>query len=95
MQINEKLIENLEDLSFFNLSADEKNCFREDLEEVIFSTKGLLELNTDGAAECTHIFNKVNVFREDEVVPSPDREKILENAPKKNTEFFIAPKTVD
>jgi aspartyl-tRNA(Asn)/glutamyl-tRNA(Gln) amidotransferase subunit C len=53
------------------------------------------ELNTDGVVERSHPFDNVNVFRDDEARPSFDRELILQNAPVRNDEMFIAPKTVD
>jgi Asp-tRNA(Asn)/Glu-tRNA(Gln) amidotransferase C subunit len=37
----------------------------------------------------------VNDFRDDIALPSYDRALILENAPVKNDETFIAPKTVE
>ena len=95
MRIDDKLIEYLEDLSFFTLSADEKNLLAEDLEKILNDMARLGELNTDGVKECTHPFDYVNVFRDDEARPSPDRELLLKNAPVRNDEAFVAPKTVE
>ena len=43
----------------------------------------------------SHAFPVVNVFREDEVRESMDRELILQNAPAKKDGCFLVPKTVE
>jgi aspartyl-tRNA(Asn)/glutamyl-tRNA(Gln) amidotransferase subunit C len=95
VQIDDKLISYLEDLSFLTLSDDEKKRLAGDLENILNDFTRLSELNTDGVQEYSHPFNNVNIFRDDEVRPSFDRELILKNAPARNDEMFIAPKTVE
>ena len=95
MQIDDKTITYLEDQTSLSLSDDEKSRMAEDLQKIMDSILYITGLNTDGAQECIQPFNKVNIFREDEVRPSLDRKLILQNAPFKNEEMFIAPKTVD
>ena len=95
MQIDDKLITYLEDSSCLTLSADEKSQIAEDLQKIIDGISRIFELNTDGVPECIHPFDNANVFRNDEVYPSFNRELILKNAPVKNEEFFISPKTVE
>ena len=85
----------LEDLSLLTLSDDEKSLFMEDLKEVTASMAGFKELDTNGIAECSNPLDNVNGFREDEALPSYDRELILKNAPNRNNEMFIVPKTID
>jgi len=94
MQIDKNLITYMEDLSCLSLSDDEKNQMAGDLQKILNGISKLLDLNTDGmSAEVP--YNNVNIFRDDEVQPSFDRELILKNAPVKNDEYFIAPKTVE
>ena len=95
MKIDDKLINYLEDLSCLTLTAEEKTRLAGDLEKILSYIDRLSELNTDGVPERSHPFDTVNVFREDEVCPSYNRELILKNAAKKNDECFIAPKTVE
>jgi aspartyl-tRNA(Asn)/glutamyl-tRNA(Gln) amidotransferase subunit C len=95
MQIDDKLISYLEDLSCLTLSDSEKSRLKGDLQEILDYMARLSALNTDGVSERSHPFDNVNVFRNDEVRPSFDRELILANAPNKNDEMFIAPKTVE
>jgi aspartyl-tRNA(Asn)/glutamyl-tRNA(Gln) amidotransferase subunit C len=95
MQIDGKLISYLEDLSYLTLSGGEKKRLSGDLEKILNGFNRLNELNTEGVQEYTHPFDNVNIFRNDEVRASFDSELILKNAPVKNDECFIAPKTVE
>jgi len=94
MQVDDKLILFLEDLSSLTLPDGERTRLAADLQKILDGVSGLINLNTDGLpAEIP--YNNSNVFREDEALPSFDRELILKNAPVKNDEYFIAPKTVE
>ena len=95
MQIDDKLLAYLEDLSCLTLSDDEKTRLKKDLREILDYMARLGELDTNGVLERSHPFDTVNVFRDDEARPSFDCALILQNAPVKNDEFFIAPKTVE
>jgi len=95
MQIDDKLLAYLEDLSCLTLSAHEKTKLTHDLQEILDYMARLGELNTDGVVERSHPFDNVNVFRDDAVRPSFDRALILKNAPVRNDEMIIAPKTVE
>jgi len=95
MQINEHLITYLEDLSYLSLSDSDKNRLTGDLQKILDYMAKLGELDTTGVNELSHPFDNVNIFRDDEARPSFDRELILKNAPVKNEEMIIAPKTVE
>jgi aspartyl/glutamyl-tRNA(Asn/Gln) amidotransferase C subunit len=95
MQIDDKLLEYLEDLSCLTLSVNEKTRLTHDLQEILDYMARLGELNTDGVVERSHPFDNVNVFRDDAARPSFDRALILKNAPVRNDEMIIAPKTVE
>jgi len=95
MKIDGKLIGYLEDLSRLTFSPAEKGRLTGDLEKILGSIMRLGELNTDDVPECIQPFNNVNVFRKDEIYPSLTRELVLKNAPNKNDEMIIAPKTIE
>jgi len=95
MHIDNELISYLEDLSCLALSDDEKNNLAGDLQKILDYMARLGELDTNGVPERSHPFDDVNAFRDDETRPSFERELILQNAPFKNDEFIIAPKTVE
>ena len=95
MVIDNKLIEYLEDLSSLMISDEEKPRLGADLEAILNSMSQLSELDTVGIPERSHPFDDVNAFRADEAGKSFDRELILRNAPDKNDEMIIAPKTIE
>ena len=95
MQIDNELIEYLEDLSCLALSDAEKNRLSGDLREILDYMARLGELDTGGVSERSHPFDNVNAFRDDEVRASFERELVLKNAPLRNDEFMLAPKTVE
>ena len=95
MHIDNELIAYLEDLSCLTLSADEKSSLTGDLQKILDYMARLAELNTDGVPERSHPFDDVNAFRDDDMCSSFERELILKNAPARNNEFMLAPKTVE
>jgi len=95
MTIDGKLITYLEDLSCLTLSAAEKACLSVDLGKILNYMERLSGLDTGGVPERSHPFDNTNAFREDVAKASFDRALILKNAPVKNDEVFIAPKTVE
>ena len=95
MKIDDKLISYLEDLSCLTLSEQEKARLAGDLEDILDGMARLGGLDTSGVPERSHPFDNVNAFRDDVVTASLERELILQNAPDRNDETFIAPKTVD
>jgi aspartyl/glutamyl-tRNA(Asn/Gln) amidotransferase C subunit len=102
MQIDDKLISYLEDLSCLTLSEEERSRLPGDLQPILECMTRICgcELVTDNIPECSNPLTNVNIFRNDEVQSFCDneldtRELILKNAPVKNEEFIIAPKTVD
>ncbi|MCL1882047.1 MAG: Asp-tRNA(Asn)/Glu-tRNA(Gln) amidotransferase subunit GatC [Oscillospiraceae bacterium] len=95
MKFNHELVSYLEDLSCLALSEDEKATLQSDLEKILNHIQIIDKLDTEGVIPRSHPFDNVNAFREDVVVSSFDRELILKNAPEKNDEMFIVPKTVE
>jgi len=95
MQIDSNLIAYLEDLSCLTLSDDERTRMKGDLEKILGNMAQLDELDTGNVLERSHPFDRVNLFRDDTVCDSFDRELILRNAPDRSGEMFIAPKTVE
>jgi len=94
MQIDSELLLYLEDLSCLALSESEKTSLTGDLQKILDYMARLGELDTNGVPERSHPFDNVNAFRDDSARPSFERELILKNAPARNGEFIIAPKTV-
>ena len=64
------------------LSEEEKENAKKDMEEMLDYIDKLNELDTSGVEPMSHIFPVYNVFREDVVTNGDDRNNMLKNAPR-------------
>ena len=95
MQVDEKLVRYLEELSYIELSDTDRESMIGGI-QVIFDRISVLKgLDTEGVSELPNPLENVNVFRDDIVIKSMDRALLLKNAHQKTDEMFIAPKTVE
>ena len=76
MEINDKLVSYAAELAHLKLDDDQRAQAAADLARMIGYVDQLSELDTDGVEPMSHAFPVVNVFREDEVKPSMERELI-------------------
>ena len=64
------------------------------MEEMLDYIDKLGELDTSSVEPLSHVFPVHNVFREDEVNEHDGRENTLANAPERNGDSFVVPKTI-
>lgn len=95
MEITGELVAYVAELAHLKLEAAQQAQAREDLTKMIGYVDKLAALDTDGVEPMSHAFAVKNVFREDEVKQSMDREQILSNAPRCKDGCFLVPKTVE
>ncbi len=93
--VDDNLIKYLEELSRLTLTAEEEERSKAELNKILDYIDMLNELDTDEVEPMSHPFAYTNNFREDEVVPSSDRETILKNAPQQKDGCFKVPTTVE
>lgn len=86
-----KYIANLSKLSF---DEKELESFTAQFNEILSFFEKLNELDTENVEPLPQPINRENVFREDNVLSSVDREKALKNAPDGNDQFFKVPKVI-
>ena len=94
-KISNEIIEYVGILAKLELSGEEKENARADMEKMLDYIDTLNELDTDGVEPMPHVFPVHNVFREDVVTNGDVREDILENAPEQKDGQFQVPKTVE
>lgn len=82
-------------LAKLQLTEEEKERAKEDLDNILAFMEIMNELDTSGMEPMSHAFKVTNVFREDVVENGDDRENILANAPAKKEGCFVVPKTVE
>ena len=90
-QISDETIENVGILAKLELSGEEKA----DMGRMLDYIDKLNELDTGGVEPLTHVFDTVNVFREDVVTGTDEREELLANAPGVKDGMFKVPRTVE
>ena len=95
MHIDEPLVDYVAQLAMLKLSDEEKIKAAADLGRILSYVDTLSALDTTGVEPMSHAFPVFNVFREDDVAPSMDREDILQNAPAKKDGCFLVPRTVE
>ena len=93
--ISDETIEYVGILAKLELSGEEKEQAKKDMESMRDYVDKLNELDTDGVEPMSHVFPVNNVFREDIVTNGDDREEILKNAPERKDGAFVVPKTVE
>lgn len=95
MMITDELVSYLEELGKIKLEDGEKAQTKEDLQKILAYMDTLAELDTDGVEPMSHAFANENVFREDEVQPSADRDLLLSNSARKKDGSYMVPRTFE
>ena len=94
-KISDETIEYVGILAKLELSGQEKEDAKADMEKMLDYIDTLNELDTEGVEPMSHVFPVQNVFREDVVTNGDDRENILKNAPGEKDGMFKVPKTFE
>ncbi len=82
-------------LAKLELTSDEKEQAKKDMASMLDYIDKLGELDTTGIEPMSHVFHVENVMREDIVKNGDGSRQTLANAPERNDDAFIVPKTVD
>jgi len=77
------------------LTDAEKAKISAQLKDILTYVAKLNELDVSRVEPTAHATPLSNVFRQDEVEPSINRDKVLENAPEQSRDLFIVPKIIE
>lgn len=94
-KITDETIDYVSILAKLELSKEEKEQAKADMEKMLAYIDMLNELDTTDVEPMSHVFPVQNVFREDIVTNSDMREQILKNAPEDKNGMFTAPRTFE
>lgn len=83
------------DLARIHLTKKEKESLTGHLEKILGYIDQLNELDVDGVTPTSHPLPLQNVFRDDTVLPSLNREKLLKTSPASKNGMFQVPKIID
>ncbi len=92
MALTIKEVEHIALLARIEITEDEKKTFAEQLSAILQYADKLNELDTTDTIPLDHILPIHNVFREDEVITSPNREELFANAPEFQDGYFKVPR---
>jgi aspartyl-tRNA(Asn)/glutamyl-tRNA(Gln) amidotransferase subunit C len=95
MKLTKETVERLAELSKLEFNDVEKTELVNDLNRIIGFIEKLNELDTDGVEPLIYLSEEKNVLRPDEVQQEISHEEILQNAPKKDSDYFRVPKVLD
>jgi len=95
MAVTKQDVEYIAKLARLKFNDEELENFTHELNEILNYVENLNELNTENVEPLSHPIENFNVFREDKLEPSIDREDALKNAPSSTEEFFKVPKVIN
>ncbi len=95
MKITIKEVEHVARLARLELTEEEKERTRAQLDSILSYIDKLNELDTSLVEPTSHVLPMTNVFREDEVRPSVTQEEALANAPDRHDLFFRVPRILE
>ena len=95
MSIDKDKIKHISKLARISVDSKKTDNLAKDLSSIFKFIEQLNELNTDKVKPLSSILNEPLRTREDVVNDGKIREKILNNSPQKNEEFFVVPKVIE
>ena len=95
MAISKEEIIHIAKLASLNLSEEEIEGYAKDMTEILGFADMINSVDTDEIKETIAANENCNVFRKDEVIPSMDRDILLQNAPSKDEGMFRIPKVIN
>jgi len=82
-------------LARLTLEPEEKEQMAGQLSDIIDTARRIQELDTSGVEPTSHVLNLPAVLREDEIRPSLPLNRVLQNAPRRQKDFFRVPSIAD
>ena len=95
MKVTREDLKNVAVLSRLAIAEDKADGYIAQMEAILSYMDNLSEINTDAVKPTTYALPMENVFREDVVKPSLDRELALSNAPLKEGGYFKVPRVLE
>ena len=93
-KITDEMMEYVGILAKLELSEEEKEQAKRDMEEMLAYVEVLNGLDTTGIEPEPHVIEATNVFREDLVTNGDGQRDTLANAPLCHDNGFVVPKTI-
>lgn len=95
MSIDKEKIKHIAKLARISVNQEKATNLSKDLNSILKFVEQLNEINTQNTQPLSSILETSLRVRDDVVKDGKIREKILENSPDKNEEFFVVPKVIE
>ena len=94
-KIDHKTVDEIAHLARLEFDAAAKDDMVKDMNNMLAFVEKLNELNTTGVEPLIYMTDESNILREDIVKETITQKEALLNAPKKDSDYFKAPKVID
>ncbi len=94
-KIDHKTVDEVAHLARLEFDAAGKDAMVKDMNNMLAFVEKLNELDTTGVEPLIYMTDESNVLREDVVKETITQKEALLNAPKKDSDYFKAPKVID
>lgn len=94
MQIDLNLVSQIEKLARLELSHDEREGLRKDLNHMLQMVDKMSEVDTDNVDPLIYMTEVLNNWREDNIEKPLSQKLVLKNAPKSDGSHFMVPKVI-
>ena len=91
MSLTREQVEKVSLLARLKLSGDELDLMTAQMGQIVAYVETLAQLDTEAVEPMAHALDVSNVFAEDLLRPSLDRDAALANAPHSDGEFYLVP----
>jgi aspartyl-tRNA(Asn)/glutamyl-tRNA(Gln) amidotransferase subunit C len=91
MSLTRQDVEKVSLLARLQLSAEELELMTAQMGQIVAYVESLAELDTENVEPMAHAVEVFNVFADDQLRPSLDRESALAAAPHHDQEFYLVP----
>ncbi|MBQ1336411.1 MAG: Asp-tRNA(Asn)/Glu-tRNA(Gln) amidotransferase subunit GatC [Selenomonadaceae bacterium] len=95
MKVTQEDLDKVAVLSRLSIPAEESGKYIGQLDKFLTYVENLKAVDTENVKPTTYALPIQNVFREDVVKPSLDRELALSNAPLKEDGYFKVPRVLE
>lgn len=95
MDVTDKDVKHIAALARLELTSQEKDLYRTQLEKIFQWMGKLGEIDTSGVEPTAHVLGMENVTREDIPVSFENRQALLSNAPEKERDLFKVKKVIE
>lgn len=95
MKVDKKTLQRIAHLARLDFKEESEEIMLKDLNRILEWVEELQEVDTTEVKPLIHISEEINNMRKDEVLPPLDHKKALQNAPKKDSDYFRVPKVLE